>query len=396
MVTFRKNIQFVFLLLLAIDLLSAQNSVSLEEAIEMSKANHPRLKIAIAEIKRTQSSRYEAWELAPTSFSYSWGQLNGEIRNDKGFEFNQEIGSLIAPYYKNVLVNKKVASGEYYRDIVEKEVVAEVKRAWSYYLFTRQQLDIIREQSFLVEQLNRNEDIKYKKGSITLFEKNVSDAYASDLHNKLFQATEDLKVAATRLQWACYSDKAIVPSDTGIVLLPVSSVKKNSSDVHLEYLKSITEQKKILLQIERSKFFPEFSVGYVRQNILPLKGLHSWMVGVSFPLFFSAQLSRVKQARIDLFIQQTHEEMNARELQHKQVELEADLARQRENIRYYKTTTMPEAELLLNDVRLQLESGNIDIAKIIQTLGGVLSIKKSFIETIYLYNVAVLETELYK
>jgi len=88
--------------------------------------------------------------------------------------------------------------------------------------------------------------------------------------------------------------------------------------------------------------------------------------------------------------------MNARELQHKQVELEADLARQRENIRYYKTTTMPEAELLLNDVRLQLESGNIDIAKIIQTLGGVLSIKKSFIETIYLYNVAVLETELYK
>ena len=391
-----KKLLFFSLLLFAALPLQAQKEVSLGEAITISKANHPRMRMANAEIERSRSARNEAWELAPTSFTYSWGQLNGETRKDKQMEFTQEIGSLLTPFYKNALVNKKVTSGNYYRDIVEKEVVAEVKRAWCYYLFARGQASLYREQSDLADRLQRAGEIRYQQGDITLLEKNMSSTLAADMRNKLFQANEELKIAANRLQWACYSDEAIVPVDLGVTLLPAPASDDVSGQVHLNYLQSLTDQKKTLLQIERSRFFPELSVGYVRQDILPLKGLHSWMVGVSFPIFFTAQQSRIKQARIDYRIQQTQQELNVRELINKLTELNAELARQGESIRYFTTSALPEAEALIKAAALQLKASDTDITQFIQSINSALSIKKSYLETVYLYNVAVLETELYK
>ena len=59
--------------------------VSLDEAIHIALENHPRLKMATAEISRARATRGEIWDGGSTSFSYSWGQLNGEFRNDHEF-----------------------------------------------------------------------------------------------------------------------------------------------------------------------------------------------------------------------------------------------------------------------------------------------------------------------
>ena len=107
----------------------AQQTVSLEEAVTIALENHPRLKTATASIERSRASRGESWEVSPTTFNYSWGQINGETRNDNQMEITQSLGSLLTPFYKNALVNRQVATGEYYRDLVKKEITAEVKRA---------------------------------------------------------------------------------------------------------------------------------------------------------------------------------------------------------------------------------------------------------------------------
>ena len=60
----------------------AQQTVSLEEAVTIALENHPRLKTATASIERSRASRGESWEVSPTTFNYSWGQINGETRND--------------------------------------------------------------------------------------------------------------------------------------------------------------------------------------------------------------------------------------------------------------------------------------------------------------------------
>lgn len=97
--------------------------ISLEEALSIAMQNHPRLKTASAAIDRSRASRGESWEPAPMSVSYSWGQINGETRNDNQIEVTQSLGSLLTPFYKNTLVNKRIATGEYYRDLVKKKLL---------------------------------------------------------------------------------------------------------------------------------------------------------------------------------------------------------------------------------------------------------------------------------
>jgi len=371
-------------------------SISLDEAVEMAIANSPRLKIADADIKRMRATRGEVMELAPTSFNYSWGQLNGEVKNDKQMELSQSFGSLLTPFYKNALVNKQVATGTYYRRLVEKEITAEVKRTWCYYSYARNLYDMYKEQSELADRLQRAGDLRYRQGDISLLEKSMLNTIASDMKNKLFQAQEELKVAGSRFQWICYTDIACVPAETSIELFPVDMDVNSLSQIHFDYFQSIVQEKKAMLNIERSRFFPEFSLGYVRQDINPVRGLNSWMVGVAFPVWFFPQRSKIRQAKFDTYIARTEADANMRELRNKVTELRSNVNRCLESIRYYTTSALPEADTLMKTANLQFGENDIDVTQYVQSLNAAREIKKGYIDMVYQYNVTVLEYELYK
>lgn len=390
--------KFFFLLLLALlpIPMKAQQVVTLEQAIELAKQNHPRLKTAAAAVRQAKAGRGEVLELAPTEFGYSWGQLNGEIKKDKQWEVNQNLGSLLTPFYKNVLVNRQIATGTFYHRIVEKEVVAEVKRAWAYYLYAYNLRSLYNDQNQWAEELQRIGELRYQQGEITLLEKNMAATMAADLKNRLFQSQEEEKLALARLNWACYAGQPIVPADTALVQFPADIETPTYSEAHLKYFQSQAGEAKAQLNVERSRFFPELSLGYVRQDILPLKGLNSWMVGVSFPIYFLPRHSKVKQAKATAFIARTEAEANMRNLYNKVSEAIANLRRQSESLHYYTSSALKEADELMKVAALQLRHSETDITEFIQAVNVARDIRRGYIETVYQYNIAALEYELFK
>lgn len=390
--------KFFFLLLLALlpIPMKAQQVVTLEQAIELAKQNHPRLKTAAAAVRQAKAGRGEVLELAPTEFGYSWGQLNGEIKKDKQWEVNQNLGSLLTPFYKNVLVNRQIATGTFYHRIVEKEVVAEVKRAWAYYLYAYNLRSLYNDQNQWAEELQRIGELRYQQGEITLLEKNMAATMAADLKNRLFQSQEEEKLALARLNWACYAGQPIVPADTALVQFPADIETPTYSEAHLKYFQSQAGEAKAQLNVERSRFFPELSLGYVRQDILPLKGLNSWMVSVSFPIYFLPRHSKVKQAKATAFIARTEAEANTRNLYNKVSEAIANLRRQSESLHYYTSSALKEADELMKVAALQLRHSETDVTEFIQAVNVARDIRRGYIETVYQYNIAALEYELFK
>ena len=91
----------------SVSAVTPQKAITLDEAVEIALQNHPRLKIASAEIERSRAARGEVWDGGNTSFSYSWGQLNGEYKKDNELAVEQSLGSLLTPFYKNALVNAR-------------------------------------------------------------------------------------------------------------------------------------------------------------------------------------------------------------------------------------------------------------------------------------------------
>lgn len=164
---------------------------------------------------------------------------------------------------------------------------------------------------------------------------------------------------------------------------------------HIGFFNGQVEEKRNMLKVERSKFFPEFSVGYSRQKIAPLRNLNSWMVGVSFPILFFPQQSRSKQAKINLKIAEWEADNNKKQLKNKIDEIKVKLRQQNESLEYFSNAALEEAKSLHNSTMLKFEESDINITEFVQSLNAVRDIRKSYIETVYNYNVSVIELELY-
>lgn len=371
-------------------------AVTLEQAISMAKQNHPRLKMAEASIQQARAGRGQIVEATPTSFNYSWGQLNGENKQDKELAFEQSVGSLLTPFYKNTLVNRQVTTGQYYHRMVEKEITAEVKRAWAYYQYAYGLRTLYTDQDKMATQLQHIAELRHRQGEITLLEKNMMTTLAADLHNRLFQSQEEAKVALSRFMWSCYADVPIIPEDSTQSLFATNISLNTLSEAHVGYFNSQVNEQRAMVNVERSRFFPELSVGYTNQTILPMKNLHAWMVGVSFPIYFLPQRSKVKQAKITASIARIQADTNIRELSNKVTELTTSLRRYDASLQMYRTSALPAAKELMKVARLQLEQSETNIIEFIQSVNTARDIQRGYIETMYQYNVAALEYELYQ
>ena len=370
-------------------------AVTLDEAIQIALREHPRLKSANADIERERAARGEVWDGGSTSFNYSWGQLNGEYRKDYELAIEQSLGSPLTPFYKNKLVGTRIAKGEAYRDMVEKEITAEVKRAWAYYQYAHNLFRLYDEQEALAVKLRESGELRYQQGDIDLAERHMIATIAADLHTRWLQAREELSIASRRFAWACYAPEAIIPADTTLAVMTPAIDQTLLSQPHLNYFASQVKERKDLLSIERSRFFPEFSVGYVRQKIAPLNHLNSWMVGVSFPILFFPQQSRSKQAKISLRIAQWEAENNRTLLNNQVEELRKRLRQQRESLDYYEKAALNEARSAQASTLLKFRESEIDIAELTQSLNAAREIHKGYIEAVYAYNISILELELY-
>lgn len=375
---------------------SAQQAhkISIDEAVKMAIQNSPRIKTSMAAIEKYHAAKGESWDPGNTEIGFSWGQLNGETHSDNELSVTQSLGSFFTPYYKNALVKKQISTGEHYRDIVEKEIKAEVKRAWANYQYAYNIRSLYAEQVDLADRLQKAGQLRYEQGDITLLEKNMTASLAASMRTKLMQATENLRQAANRFKWICYSQYDVVPADTTLNMF-ACKISSDISTAHLQYFNSMAEEKDAAFKLSKSQYLPTFSVGYVRQKISPLNGLNSWMVGMSFPLIFTAQKSRVKQSKIDAYIAQEEAKDNIIQLNNKISDLKSRLKQENDNIQYYRKAALPEAEQLLKSAQVQFKESETSIIQFVESINSANNIKSGYIESVYAYNIAVLELELY-
>lgn len=380
-------------------------AVSLDSALQLALEQHPRLKNAAAALERTRASRGEVWDAPATDINYAWGQLNDAVRSDNQLEITQSLGNPLTPFYKNALVNTRLKTGTYYREMVRKEIIAEVKRAWSAYQYAYNLYQMYSEQVATADKMQEAARLRYEQGDISLPERNMAYTAAAELRTRHMQAREEWSMAARRFTWSCYSEEPLVPAVTSLSLFPNPAEQTLPGEggraaafpaaAFKGYLEGQYAEKEALLRIEKSRFFPEFSLGYVRQKITPLTGLNSWMAGISVPILFFSQNSRMRQAKIEARIARNETDAALRELSNKITDLEAALRMQAGQIRYYTAAALPEAESLRQAAFLQLKESESDILEFVQMMNSVREIQRGYIEAVHQYNVAALELELY-
>ena len=391
----KKFAMAIVLALMPLGTLAQQaQKITLDEAIDMALAGSPRLQAVDSDIARIRATKGESWELAPTQVTYSWGQLNGEFKHDNELSVEQSLGSLLTPFYKNSLVSVQVESSERYRDLVTKEIVAEVKRAWTDYQHAVSVLELSQMQDSLGSRLRKSGEVRLLQGDIDQLEFRMMTTMASEAHTKVLQATDDVRLAAKRFAWACFSSDAVEPADSRLAMMSLPE-SYNLSQAHIGYFDSQVEVKRKAVDVERSRFFPELSVGYSRQKIEPLSGLNSWSVGVAVPIVFFPQKSKVKQARAEATIAQWDAEDNRLKLRNRVEELRLRIERQQRTIDYYTGDALKQADELQRNAMMLYKESETGIVELLHSITTANEIRKSYVDAVHEYNVMLLELELY-
>ncbi len=394
--TFKKIFPFsVFALItLATIQLNAQQKITLDDAIKMSLENSPRLNAANLSIERARAAKGEAWELSSTEFNYSRGQINGIYRKDSEISINQSIGSILTPFYKNTLVREKVNSETLYRQMVEREIIANVKATWSNYLFAQELCKLYISQNSLAEQLQRVSHARYNSGEITQVEMMASNTLAASMKSRYFEANQTLILAAKRLNLACYSKYQIVPADSILIPFKDSDSTKKAA-LQQAYYESLVAQSHAELKVEQSRFFPEISGGYTNKSITPEHNLNSWEIGISFPLFFIPQKSKIKQAKISSKIARKEADDAIIQINGRINELKVSIANYKRRLEFYSNSALNEARELIRATEIMLQNNEIGVPEFVQNINTALEIERGYLETLLEYNQTILEYELF-
>lgn len=383
------------LLLLMLPTWGVAQTVTLQQAIEQALTFDPRLKKTTATIARNKAARGESWELSPTTVTYSRGKLNGIEFNDNQLSIEQSFGSLLTPFYKNALVKSQVRNATHYQAMVAREVTAEVKRAWYTYLYANSLTTLYNQQYELAKKLKEIGALRYQAGDITLLEQKVSLSTSLTMQNLLMQATREKRVATERLQWVCYTEMPLQPTDPFTPPAAMEEGVMGTSELYLSYYQGLVEEQQAAKQVEKSRLFPELFAGYQRQSILPDKGLASWSVGISLPIFFMPQRSRIRQAKFATQEAQYQSEAAIRTINLQLIELRTQLMQCMENLAVYHNSLLPEAKELRRATEVQLRNGELDITQAVQAINASLEIEKSYLELLLQSHITTIEYELY-
>lgn len=374
--------------------LFAQKTVPLDEAIQMAIGNSPRLKGAALYADKTKAAKGENWDGGDLQIGFSWGQLNGLERGDNELTIEQSLGNLLTPYYKNALLKTQVAEGRQRMALIKKEITAEVKRAWYDCLAAAEQMRICAGNDSMVQVLLCTANRKFETGEINRLEHSLLNTLAAEMRTQSIQSRSAWLLALRRLTWICRSEEQLTPADTALNKIKTKETATISQE-RIQLLENAVQQKRDMVKVERSKFFPELSVGYSRQKMLPYKGLDAFSVGISVPLFCFPQKSRVKQAQVEARIAEWDAEEQRMQLSMTVDELRQTLLQTRATLDYYETAALSEADELRRSALALYNEGETAAADLVQSLKTARDVRSNYVETVRQYNAAIIELELY-
>ena len=374
--------------------LFAQKTVPLDEAIQMAIGNSPRLKGAALYADKTKAAKGENWDGGDLQIGFSWGQLNGLERGDDELTIEQSLGNLLTPYYKNALLKTQAAEGQKRMALIKKEITAEVKRAWYDCLAAAEQMRLCAGNDSMAQVLLRTANRKFETGEINRLEHSLLNTLAAEMRTQSMRSSSAWQLALRRLTWICRSEEQLTPADTALNKIKTKETTTISQE-RIQLLENAVQQKRDMVKVERSKFFPELSVGYSRQKMLPYKGLDAFSVGISVPLFCFPQKSRVKQAQVEARIAEWDAEEQRMQLSRTVDELQQTLLQTRASLDYYETAALPEADELRSSALALYNEGETAAADLVQSLKTARDVRSNYVETVRQYNAVLIELELY-
>ncbi|MBS1527819.1 MAG: CusA/CzcA family heavy metal efflux RND transporter [Bacteroidetes bacterium] len=379
--------------------------LTLSESIETAIRNNPQLRRATLEIGQNRTLQGTAFDPAKTDITLTQDPTSGgNIDNSLGITQSFAFPTVYSAQAK--VLKAQTALSERSKAITENEVVKQVTAAYYEVQYAQNKLRQLTSQDSLYKRFSERAALRYKTGETSYLEQlSATNAY-KEISVSRRQAEADVLIGRQELQQLLSIN--YLPAITDGPLEKLSFIAADSIVTSNHPQVAYYEQRNALadaqLKAEKSRYFPDLTIGYRQQllvgafnpanisrNYFPGTRVGGFEVGVSVPLFFGAQKSRVKAAQVGQQIAQA-EQQNASLLLNKQYnQALQQLAKYEAAVRYYDEGGLKQAAEQIRIAQFAYSKGEIGYVEFIQNMTQAMNIRLSYLSALRDYNQAVIE-----
>ncbi len=380
--------------------------LSVNQAIDVALKNNMGIRSAAYEVESQNQLKKTGFDLPKTNVSLLYGQYNGFPKNDNNITVTQSIP--FATLGSQASLNRSLlASSQLKKAYSENELVYQVKQIYYQLAFVKARHELLLQQDSIYEGFLKSATLRYKTGETKLLEQATAETQRSEVKNQLHQNEATVTILRTQLKTLLNSE--MLPEILENGLSEISPERLNdttlSANPFLSYMRQQVEVAKSQKKVEAAKFAPDLLVGYFNQTLIDVVNTENgaiatnknrftgFQVGLSIPLWFVPHQGRVKAAEFNRQAAQSNY-TNQHNVMQGQWQQAAQLYEKNKNsLEYYRTSALPNAELILKQSQIAFKGGEIGYAEYLLGVRNAISIKEGHLQTLNDYNQSIIYIE---
>ncbi|CAM3864112.1 TolC family protein [Flavobacterium branchiophilum] len=368
-------------------------TVTLEEAISLAKANNIGLKIADKEIEKQTILKKTAFQIDPLQVQYQGGQFNS-VSYDHNVSVQQyfPIGKITKA---NRQLQEELAKlAEKRKAISEYEIEKAVTISYYQYLFgiSIQKLNV--ELNDIYTKFLKNAELRFKTGESGNIEVISAKAKVKEIETQKAQIDYDLAIYQKQFQYFLNTEDNIVPNDK--VVFKYENTTKNTSKVE-NIVTEYYQQQISVYQKEANTFkaqkMPKLGLGYFAQSIDTKTLFQGFTAGLQIPLFGNVNSAKAKASAISISQSELELQKSKLTLKLQNQQLQDELDKQKKGLDYYQNEGLQFAEQIINTAQKSYENGDMSYFTYISFLNQAIDIKKQYAETLNAYNQSAIQLQ---
>ncbi|MDH5380964.1 MAG: CusA/CzcA family heavy metal efflux RND transporter, partial [Cyclobacteriaceae bacterium] len=375
---------------------SAQQTITLPEALEMANQNNKELSASRKNVQLTDELVGTSFNLDNTNIYFSKDQNNmaenGVPLNVWGVSQSLQFPTVYKSH-KEILRHQN-ALAEYQYQLDEYTIDKEVTKAYHQAVFWK----MVRSNYLYLDSLYSRLAIaaqrRFEEGQTNILEQLTAQSKQKEVHVLLNQTEREIEKSVQQLNSWIQSEEIYDVSDS---LLTIENVKGFDSQNHPGILLSNEKMElaKSELQFEKNQLMPTLHLDAFRgnNNGPNNQAYNGFKIGVGLPLFFGSQNAKIKASKTQYSIYEQQMMDYKIKLESRYNTLMIELKKFQEAIDYYNTSGKTLSIQIMLNANKSFSNGGIDYIRYIALLENAKSIEITYLNNLINYNMTALEVK---
>ncbi|AVR46256.1 CusA/CzcA family heavy metal efflux RND transporter [Christiangramia fulva] len=381
------------LLLLSIPGFSQNRPVnSFEELRELAFKNNNALKASSLGVDEARALEGTAFDFGKTAVYYQYDEsnLSGNVPL-KTFGVQQDFLFPTVYFARNKLQKKITKTQSSAFDLNSLQLEQALAAAYYRFQYEKAKSRVYEKIDSLYKNFAHAAERKFELGESNYLEKITARARQKQLETAFQQSEKDIRSTFDEIKSLVQTEKDFYLPGVPLDKLELRNISLENHP-GLDFYQNQMEVRKSQAGLEKQHLLPDITLNYFEaDNSAISDNLIGYQVGLKIPLFFNANSSRIKAAKISEKIAENTLTNYRVQLQSRYEMLLNDLQKYQQSLSYYEEEGNALAGEIEKTAVVSYKNGEIDFFEYIQSLENAFQIRLAYLDDLNKYNQTVIQ-----